>query len=69
VPAPGSDNLKSTGLAQNFQVGLAVCLKIPAIRDLKLAQILGQPCEFYLDGPRAAGCSPTIWMKRETAMR
>jgi hypothetical protein len=42
-------NLKFTGLAQNSQVGPALCLEIP-IRHLKPAQILGQPCEFYLRG-------------------
>jgi hypothetical protein len=40
-------NLKFTGLAQNSQVGPALCLKIP-IRRLNLAHILVQPCGFYL---------------------
>jgi hypothetical protein len=41
------------GVAQSSQVGLKVLLEF-SIRGLKLAQILGQPCEFYLRPRRAA---------------
>jgi hypothetical protein len=45
----GEDRVRFTGLAQNSQVGPAVLLKVP-MRALDLTQILGQPCEFQVDG-------------------
>ena len=41
--------MKVTGLARKLQVDPAFSLKIP-IRGLKLAQNLGQPCEFLVQG-------------------
>jgi hypothetical protein len=40
-------NLKFTGLAQNFKLAQQFEWRV-IIRGMNWAQILGQPCEFYL---------------------
>jgi hypothetical protein len=50
----GNTAIKGTGSALDAQVGPAVWLQI-AIRFVKLAQSLGQHCEFYHPGLRTQG--------------
>ena len=60
--------VKNSGSRFAYLMGPAVRLEIP-IRGLKLAQILGQPCECYLRPRRAAqrlNNSP-IWRSRPRA--